>query len=60
MELQTAVNLKKVPPDTWFLLAEVLWATGKKKAAKGHYGTFLKKAKKRDFPDETERAKARQ
>jgi hypothetical protein len=57
--LGVAAGLKKVFPDTWALLGDALWATGKKKAAKGHYATFIKKARKRDFPEAYARAKSR-
>jgi len=57
--LEKAISLKKVFPDTWGLLGDALWAAGKKKAAKGHYRTFLKKARKKDFPDRYARAQER-
>ncbi len=57
--LKHAVGLKKVFPDTWSLLGDALWASGKKKAAATHYATFIKKAKKKDFPEAYATAKSR-
>ena len=57
--LDAAVATKKGEPDTWFLLAEACDAAGDKTVAKAHYARFLKKARKRDFPVEFERAKSR-
>lgn len=57
--LEAALELKKVFPDTWCLLGDALWSAGKKKAASAHYTTFMKKARKKDFPEAYERAKSR-
>ncbi len=57
--LEMAVGLKTVYPDCWSLLGDALWSAGKKAAAKGRYKTFLRKARKRDFPEAYVRAKSR-
>jgi len=57
--LQASLEQKKPFPDTWCLLGDALWSAGKKKAARAHYTSFIKKARKRDFPEAYERAKSR-
>jgi hypothetical protein len=57
--LETAIGLKKVFPDTWALLGDARWAAGEKAAAKKHYAVFIKKARRKDFPEAYERAKTR-
>ena len=57
--LYFSLLMKKAFPDTWSLLGDALWSAGKKKAAREHYRSFLKKARKRDFPTAYERAKSR-
>jgi len=57
--LEVAIGMKKVFPDTYAILGDALWSAGKKKAAKTQYQTFMKKARKKDFPEVYERAKSR-
>jgi len=57
--LESAIAGTKTPTDCWFFLGELLWSLGKKKEAKAHYATFVKKGKRKDNPGRMERAKER-
>ncbi len=56
--LEASINAKKTPTDSWLCLADMLWAT-KKKAAKSHYETYIKKGKRKDNEAGMDRAKER-
>ena len=56
--LSSAISGKKTPADCWLFLADMLWE-GDPSTAKGHYAAYLKKAKKKDGPEDFERAKER-
>jgi len=56
--LEASIGAKKTPTQSWLCLADLLW-TSKKKAAKGHYETYIKKAKRKDNEAGMDRAKER-
>jgi len=56
--LEAAIEAKKTPVQTWLCLADLLWSN-KKKAAKAHYETYIKKAKRKDDVAGMDRAKER-
>ena len=56
--LEASIDAKKTPTQSWLCLADLLW-TKKKKAAKSHYETYIKKAKRKDNEAGMARAKER-
>ena len=56
--LEAAIQAPKTPTDCWLCLADLLWSS-KKKAAKAHYATYVKKAKRKDNEAGMDRAKER-
>jgi hypothetical protein len=56
--LEASIGAKKTPTESWLCLADLLWAS-KKKKAKTHYETYIKKAKRKDNEAGMDRAKDR-
>lgn len=56
--LSSAIAGKKTPVDCWLFLGDMLWERDSK-AAKEHYAMYVKKAKKKDAPEDFDRAKER-
>jgi hypothetical protein len=56
--LEASIAAKKTPTESWLCLADLLWES-KKKTAKSHYETYIKKAKRKDNEAGMDRAKAR-
>ena len=56
--LISATESKKTPAVCWLALGDLLW-DGDRKTAKGHYGVYVKKGKRKDDEEGMDRAKAR-
>ena len=57
--LESAISAKKTPADCWLHLADLLWASEDRPAARLHYATYIKKAKRKDDEAGMDRAKER-